>query len=102
VVSSLAVLPWPTPVIDPLVFALADATAPSCIDATLRVTDATNCSAEPVACTTSTTACVPVPLRLSDVPAERDHARARLQGHGDPPHQQQDVRGERRPELIDV
>ncbi|HEX8106762.1 MAG TPA: hypothetical protein VF516_03490 [Kofleriaceae bacterium] len=34
------------------------------IDATLRVTDATNCSAEPVACTASTTACVPVPLRL--------------------------------------
>jgi hypothetical protein len=56
---------WPTPVIDPQVFALADATAPSCIPATLRVTDATNCSAEPVACTTSTTACVPVPLRLS-------------------------------------
>jgi hypothetical protein len=42
VVSSLAVLPWPTPAIDPLVFALADATAPSCIDATLRVTDAAN------------------------------------------------------------
>jgi hypothetical protein len=57
---------WVSPIVDATAFPPATrASAPSCVDTTLLVTDASNCVRHPLTCSVQSTSCVPVPVRIT-------------------------------------